>query len=569
MDTQTALVGMQAFILIVTAVLTLFVSTFLLWLYRRATLRGMAQAAGSDNKPQPNDRSVGYATALNNHPTSILNFHETTDQHSKRHDLETGTHARTVLDNMKRSHRCTTLVYLAGGLAYAFVMTIAWLIMSGGPPPLSRTLLLIIFFLWPTVITLSIVTAIGIRDVLFYLCSYCILLALTIYFTLQRNPDLPFTTPLYLWAIFNLIPSVFFLFFLHNRIRSVGPIVFIFLLCGVSGAVVLVQLIGNNDASLSTIASAGHAIGINAISVFILMHLIGFTLFAFAGRFLLHRLGDAYKRKLCSDISITTDSMWLMFAVIQSIGFVLEDIRWILTAPIAFMSYRLVVSLGFRWIHVPLSDRQNFPNLLLLRVFSLGRRSNRFFDKFSKLWRQVGVIDMIAGPDLVTTAIEPHEFLEFAGGNLSRRFVLDEDDLNQRLHARDQLPDPDGRYRVHEFFCHDDTWQMTMQTLANSSDAILMDLRSFSSINQGCIFEISVLLEKVDLSRIVFFVDETTDRAFLEQTFQSLWKNLSPLSPNSTSSHATISLFTTELQNRTALHNMIGLLLIPPSPHTL
>ena len=59
------------------------------------------------------------------------------------------------------------------------------------------------------------------------------------------------------------------------------------------------------------------------------------------------------------------------------------------------------------------------------------------------------------------------------------------------------MPDPDGRYRIKEFFCYNDTWQMTMERLAAASDAVLMDLRSFSRVNQGCIFELGRLLDGV------------------------------------------------------------------------
>ena len=53
------------------------------------------------------------------------------------------------------------------------------------------------------------------------------------------------------------------------------------------------------------------------------------------------------------------------------------------------------------------------PTLLLLRVFALGHRSERLFDALSKRWLRAGSISMIAGPDLVTSTVEPHEFLDF------------------------------------------------------------------------------------------------------------------------------------------------------------
>ena len=87
---------------------------------------------------------------------------------------------------------------------------------------------------------------------------------------------------------------------------------------------------------------------------------------------------------------------------------------------------------------------------------------------------------MIAGPDLATTTIEPHEFLDFVSGKLDRRFIDNGRTLDLRIDQMDLAPDREGQFRVTEFFCHDDTWKMTLARLADESDAVLMDLRGFS-----------------------------------------------------------------------------------------
>ena len=92
-------------------------------------------------------------------------------------------------------------------------------------------------------------------------------------------------------------------------------------------------------------------------------------------------------------------------------------------------------------------------------------------------------------------------------------------------------PDPDGRFRVNEFFCRADTWQGAMARLAAEADSVLMDLRSFSPSNQGCIFELQQLLKTVPLDRVVFLIDDTTDRAFLERMLQEAWVRVGAKSP--------------------------------------
>lgn len=167
---------------------------------------------------------------------------------------------------------------------------------------------------------------------------------------------------------------------------------------------------------------------------------------------------------------------------------------------------------------------------------------------------------MIAGPDLVTTTIEPHEFLEFVSGRLGRQFIRDQQDLERRVKNIDKVQDPDGRYRINEFFCHHDTWQITMERLAATSDTVLMDLRSFSPANQGCIFELGRLVDSVNLNRIIYLVDNTTDHGFLESTLQRLWLEMSANSPNQSAYSPTVRLFRIERQSESELKALLRLL---------
>ena len=188
------------------------------------------------------------------------------------------------------------------------------------------------------------------------------------------------------------------------------------------------------------------------------------------------------------------------------------------------------------------SPRQS-TQLLLLRVFSLGRRSERLFDALATHWRHVGNIRLIAGPDLATTTVEPHEFLGFLSGKLARSFIEGPETLDLRLSETDHEPDPDGRFRVSDFFCYDDTWQMVLSRLAGESDAVLMDLRGFSPQNRGVTHEINELIDHVPLGRVVFVVDDTTDEGFLRQTVQEAWARMSPDSPNRSSTLGRLYLF--------------------------
>jgi hypothetical protein len=85
---------------------------------------------------------------------------------------------------------------------------------------------------------------------------------------------------------------------------------------------------------------------------------------------------------------------------------------------------------------------------------------------------------------------------------------------------------------VHEYFCSDDTWRPTLQRLAAHCDAVVMDLRAFSPARQGCIWELTHLVESVDLNRVLLVVDGTTDEAFLEATLNGIWARAADTSGN-------------------------------------
>ena len=125
---------------------------------------------------------------------------------------------------------------------------------------------------------------------------------------------------------------------------------------------------------------------------------------------------------------------------------------------------------------------------------------------------------MIAGTDLAARTMDPDDTLAFLAGELQSRFVRGPQDLQDHLLQMDESSDPDGRFRVTEFFCYENTWSHTLAALLRRSDAILMDLRGFSEKNSGCIFELKQLTTQQRLGDTVFVVDASSDLKLLEST---------------------------------------------------
>ena len=166
----------------------------------------------------------------------------------------------------------------------------------------------------------------------------------------------------------------------------------------------------------------------------------------------------------------------------------------------------------------PIDGRTGARRLLLLRVFGFRRRTERLFDAVAERWRLSGSVQMIGGTDVAGRTLDPGDIVTFVGGGLRDQFVSDQAHLERRLADLDDARDPDGRFRVNEFLCHDDTWQGTLESLLLRSEVVLMDLRGFSQANSGCLYELGKLAEHRRLERTLFVVDGTTDVELLRAT---------------------------------------------------
>jgi hypothetical protein len=501
-----AVTGHLPGILIAAAVLTWPVGWLLLRLYRRAVSRSMtARASGDAGTPRtpaglPSFEAAGVAAL--DVSTAIVETPE----------------SQTLLRHLSGRPWHAARVYALAALAYAVVLTTvtAPFVEPGAPFRPIRFLLLTTMFAWPVVLTLAIVAgsvrqrkiAIGGAYTLAYV-------ALVVIATLA-SPEFSLWQGLLLWALYNGPPTVLAAICLSRRIRAVGPMVLLFLILGLLGADVLLALVGSTDLLLRGAVTAGGWFGLGGVGTFFAMILVGFAAFAIVGAGLLAFIRRRYDAKQLSDESLTIDTLWWLFVFGHAVGLTFEHPLAPLGGVVAMVAFTIVTRVGLASRE---SDSDSGRKLLLLRSFSIGARAERLFDALEKHWRRVGSIQMIAGVDLATRTVEPHEFLDFVTGRLARRFIDGSATLERRLREMDVRPDRDGRYRVNDFFCYDDTWRTVLSSLVDQSDAVLMDLRGFSRRNAGCVFEIGELFRLVPLHRVIFIVDRETDAAFLDRTF--------------------------------------------------
>jgi hypothetical protein len=236
----------------------------------------------------------------------------------------------------------------------------------------------------------------------------------------------------------------------------------------------------------------------------------------------LRAVAAAFERKRFSDSQLIVDCWWFVVTAVHmttlSTSLGLGAIGGGLAA---FAAYRLGVALLLRgWRRGP--DVQA-TRLLLLRVFGYQDRTEALFDRVAQKWRFHGPVQLIAGVDLAMRTADPGDVLAFVNGRLAERYVTIPDEVGDRLGRLDLGRDPDGRFRVNEVYCRSDTWRPALEGLLDMSDAVLMDLRSFSKLNAGCLFELEQLLRRVPSDKVLLVCDRTTDLPLLADVLGEAW----------------------------------------------
>jgi hypothetical protein len=400
--------------------------------------------------------------------------------------------------------RSAAIGYLVAGVAYAVTAACVLLTVNGQELGAGRIAMVALVFAWPLVPTLAVVVAPGRLRTAAAVVAYAVALVL-----LAAVLGLGVTGLLSIWITF-VLPAVLVLATVAApRLRAVGP--FLAPSAFVLGAGLMIWF-WLALPFVSWGASAGAAI-LLALGVVLLAAVLAFLNVPVAAR--------RYRRKTAGDQSIAIDQWWLLASLFPCL--VVSSSRgWpgLAMLLVPYGVYRVVVHVSRGRCGRRAADHRP-TRLLLLRVFGSRSRSERLMRDLGAYWRYAGSIDLIAGSDLAAENLEPHEFLEFVRGRMARRFVVDRQDLDRRIAERDIRPDRDGRFRVNEFFCHDDTWRATLHRLLEVTDVIVIDLRELTPGRQGVGYELRRLVELGLLARVVALVDDSTDSAFLHGTLQA------------------------------------------------
>ena len=486
--------GILSIYLLDAILLTIPVSLILIWLYRRSVERAMRTSSTAGDSTLPVQVSW-QARRESRNPSELIHQEQS---------------VRLWL----------VLVYaVAGAFAAAF-----WTLLYFRTPGLEftgfRGFVIWYVFCWPVPATLIMLLAIPWRRSLWVLGAYVLAgMVIVVVWSAIRHlawgePDVDTMANLQSYLSFLVLdacpPAFLILIASNRRIRGVSPLALAGLLVFTFSSVVAREIFVR---LLDIGASRKPLLAIGPNWWFMIATIpVGYLCWG-----LLTLLNARYRRKSFSEVQLVADSFWLIVAFVFSVEYA-GNFGWKGIVGLGgFVVYRVMTELG-----LTISSRRVSPEpgmrLLVLRVFGFRGRSEKLFDSVGERWRFRGGVAMIAGTDLAARTIDPDDTLAFLAGDLSSRFVQGPHDLNERLKRMDESRDPDGRFRVAEFFCHENTWSDTLAALLGRSDAILMDLRGFSQRNSGCIIELNQLKAQQRLGDTVFVVDANTDLKLLAST---------------------------------------------------
>lgn len=497
--------GALLFITIVSLPVSVSASLILLAFYRRAVERAMRAPVESSAPSGFTASDLGpYLSALPKLTFDVL--------HPSTVPAATAA-AEQGLRSAKALARRTAAVYAVAGAAHAAI-TIVLLFAAWNKAFLPiRTLFVWFILAWPIVPTVMMV-AVSNRRVR--------ILGVALYFLIAVVVSPVSVLDLAkLWGWLMGVPTTLMLAVSLRRLRAVGPMVL---------TVTFVVLVAINF-SLSVTAWRSAALG-----------LVVLASFAWLTWKVLRQITERYRLKRISDQMLLLDSWWLLVTLWECL-YLSADVGFTgLLVLAAFAGYKVILHFGLHHV-LSTGDDHHGRSLLLLRVFGYRRRSERLLDDLGHTWRYAGPVNLIAAQDLAAGYVEPHAFLAFLSGKLNRAFVKGLQDLNLRMKELDTRRDPDSRFRINAFYCHTDTWQMTMRRLVTGSNAVLMDLRGFAANNQGCVYELQQLLNTTAVCRIILIIDDTTDRKLLKEVLKQAWRRIPAASPNVTSADSRLTMF--------------------------
>ena len=423
-----------------------------------------------------------------------------------------------ILDNRRAGWQLTAVI---AGLSCLIAMTATWIWMTLAVPDVNRTVTRVaamsVYNLWPVVPAVGLVWR---WSFLRLLLAFALWSAMAVAVQLGSSAEARLSA-IGMAFVIDVIPSLIItLVFFNGATRPVAAWLFLPLV-GLAASLfagmrLLSEAAAGEAAWLKTIIAPLEALPSTAGLVIVLMAfaLLPPVLAWWPLRRFGRMLGRRYARQQLSELLVVFSAVWAVLLL----GFVATTMGtagpWaaLLIAPLLWIP-------AVMWPYSRRATRAaDPPTLLVLRVFQRDRAAHELFDRVVERWRLSGNTLLIAGTDLADRLLDPDDMFTFLDRRLDTRLIATSEDIAKRIGTFVLTPDAEGRLRVNKCYCHDSTWQPTLQALVNISDVVLMDLRDFQAQNAGCRFELATLAHAARDLRAVVLTDAATDQDAMRQS---------------------------------------------------
>jgi hypothetical protein len=338
---------------------------------------------------------------------------------------------------------------------------------------------------------------------------------------------------IYAFFLANAIPTFLILCFSSSPIRTIGSCIFSMVFVFALGGWTSVHVVTKSPSAVLLVSKWTGAFGTSPQGAVALLVMLSFAVSLVIGFAWMTLLIGGYARNRFSDQSIRLDSIWLVVALSQAIFSPSSNGSGLFLGGAAFAAYWLVRAVGLRWVRDQRSrELRPHMELLYLRRFALRARTEHLFHMTTLLWRPIGDVVLIGGPDLASSTILPHSLLQFLLHRTSRSLISSNDVMKKQIARLPSAADLDARSRVTEFFCTDQTWQQTVTELMSQSDKVVADFRGLVPDNKGSLYEIEQMACKVLIERFLIITDGLKAKRLIENRLAEYWKNLPSCSPN-------------------------------------
>jgi hypothetical protein len=374
---------------------------------------------------------------------------------------------------------------------------------------------------------------------LFTICGISIIL-ITIWAFLFSDETPNIFDGIRLFATYNAIPLILIFLFRLRKIKGVSLTLSIFSFITILISSLIISFFSFNDNALRIITNLLYNAGFKGTSMklvfFLLLILIG-SLVAWQTLRIFKKFNNKHQ---ITPLQLFADAYLLIFGLFHASLSASEGNSAYIVYFCSFLAYKFVAILLFRLLS---KKEETNSKLLYLRVFDLGEKTENLFKAIETEWRYAGPIQLITGPDLAHSTVEPHEIITYLAGNLKESFSTNKSKVEQNLSNIYLKPLLDNSYQTNEMFCDNGHWKDVLVGLLKNTDIVLMDLRSFDKKYAGCSYEIKQLCYLLDLSKCLFIVDNNTNRPFLENIFIDCFAELPYDSPNAKKEVTTVNCF--------------------------